>query len=68
MPDLSDVSAQIATICAATCYPNGTGSPSIAGVDIRIFEGWPVPAQLDADIAAGKINVSVYPVPNARQL
>ena len=65
MPDLSDVTAQLATIAAAACYPNGTGSPSIAGVDIRIFEGWPVPAQLDADIAAGKINVSVYPVPNA---
>jgi len=22
-------------------YPNGTGQPSVANMDVRIFEGWP---------------------------
>ena len=27
---------------------------------MKVYRGWPVPAQLDADLAAGVVNVSVY--------
>jgi hypothetical protein len=89
MADLSDVTAYIASAVAAVVYPNGTASPSIAPVpvgytnpaDVRIFEGWPVPEQLDLDLAGqvmsgsppvptgranGPVpNVSIYPLPGA---
>ena len=67
MADLGDVTALLATMAGAACYPNGLTSASVAGdfVTIRIFEGWPIAAQLDADIAAGACNVSIFPQPNA---
>jgi hypothetical protein len=33
-----------------------------------VFRGWPVANQLDADLAAGKVNVSVFPLPNMVRL
>jgi hypothetical protein len=33
----------------------------------RIYRGWPVPAALDADLAAGLVNVSVYPERGVRR-
>jgi hypothetical protein len=76
--DLSDVTAYLASAAAAAVYPNGSSSPSVAAMDVRIFEGWPIPDQLDLDVA-GKVlsgsppeplprtngpaaNVSVYPM------
>ncbi len=32
---------------------------------IRIYRGWPNTAALDADLAAGRVNVTVFPVPGA---
>jgi hypothetical protein len=79
--DLSDVTALLTTLAASACYPNGTSQPSVASMDVRIFEGWPIPAQLDLDMAGqilagtppvpvtrpgGRVaNVSVYPMPGA---
>lgn len=51
MADLSDVTAYLAQAAAAAIYPNGATQPSIAGMDVRIFEGWPIPEQLDLDVA-----------------
>lgn len=62
MADLSDVTAALASLAATACYPNGTSSPSVAGIDGRIYEGWPIPDQLDKDMAAGQFNVSVFPM------
>jgi hypothetical protein len=78
MADLSDVTAYLATVAAAAVYPNGTSSPSVAAMDVRIEEGWPIAAQLDLDMAGEVIlapgdppsaraggpvaNVSVYPL------
>lgn len=63
MADLSDVSAALVNLIAATVYPNGTGNASVAGVPVRVYAGWPNPAQLDADLRAATpvCHVSVFP-------
>lgn len=63
MADLSDVVKLLADTAAGALYPNGTSQPSVVAVDCKVVEGWPVPADLDAFLAAGKIQVSVYPLP-----
>lgn len=61
MADLSDVTAALVTLVAGVVYPNGIGQPSVAATDTVVYEGWPNPQQLDADIGVGKCHVSVYP-------
>ena len=46
---------------AAAVYPSGTGNASVTAKGIRIFPGWPLPNQIDTDLAAGVSCVSVYP-------
>lgn len=60
MADVSDVMAALASLCSQIVYPNGTEQPSVAGVKVAVRRGWPIPAQLDADLAAKVVNVSVY--------
>lgn len=60
MADVSDVMASLASLCSQIVYPNGTSQPSVAGVKVAVRRGWPIPAQLDADLAAKVVNVSVY--------
>lgn len=61
MASLTDVMKQVASQIAAIVYPGGTGQPSIAGIPVRIYPGWPVPNELEADLLAGKAHVSIYP-------
>ena len=65
MADQSDVENALAELVSAALYPSGTASPSIPGRPCRIFRGWPNSAALDADLAAGRINVSIFPVDTA---
>lgn len=73
MADLSDITAYLAVQAAAAVYPNGAGNPSIAPVlpgfgapaDVRIYEGWPEPAQLDLDVA-GQTLSGTPPTPTPR--
>ena len=67
MADLSDVLNSLSTIAAQAVYPNGTGSPSVADVPVKIYPGWPVPNVLETDIAAGIVHVSVYSLPTERR-
>ncbi|WP_321354538.1 hypothetical protein [Pseudomonas extremaustralis] len=60
MASLTDVLKQVAAQIAAIVYPSGTGQPSVAGFPIRVYPGWPVPEQLEADLAAGIAHISVY--------
>lgn len=62
MADLSDVSNTLVGVIAGILYPNGTAQPSVIGADCRIGSGWPTSAQLDPDLKAGIVNVSVYPM------
>lgn len=67
MASLTDVMKQVASQVAAIMYPNGTGQPSAAGIPVRIYPGWPVPNELEEDLAAGKAHISVYPAGKDRK-
>lgn len=60
MADESDVGSALVALVAAAAYPTGTGNPSALGSPAMIQRGWPVPASLDAALAAGKITISVF--------
>jgi hypothetical protein len=61
MADQSDVENALVALAAIALYPNWSASPSVAGPDCRIYRGWPNSAALDVDLAAGRINVTVFP-------
>src|SRR5262249_24466260 len=58
----SDAEVALVNLVSAALYPNGTGAPSAPGPDCRVYRGWPNWSALDADLAAGKVNVTVFPV------
>jgi hypothetical protein len=64
MADLTDVETAIVNIVSSALYPNGTSQPSIlpGAAPVSVTRGWPLPATLDADLAAGKAEVTVYPL------
>jgi hypothetical protein len=71
--DISDVTAYLYQAVINIVYPNGTSSPSIAPVpvgfsnpaDVLIVEGWPIPEQLDLDLA-GEVEAGNPPKPVPR--
>lgn len=79
MADLSEIMTHLAVLATEAVYPSGTGLPSVANMDVRLYEGWPLPDQLDRDLAGqmfsgsplrvverpgGPVaNVSIYPMP-----
>jgi hypothetical protein len=65
MADQSDVEAALVAVVTAALYPGGTAAPSAVGATCRIFRGWPNAAALDADLAAGRVNLTVFPVEGA---
>lgn len=66
MADISDVVNGMVTAIASSIYPNGISQASTTGTATKIYGGWPVPAQLDQDLAAGKVHISIYPLPAER--
>lgn len=66
MSDLSAVLQQITQNLVTPIYPNGTGQPSVAGVQVTIEQGWPIRTQLDKDLEAGNAHVSVFPLNQER--
>lgn len=65
MADISDVTGYLASAAVAAVYPNGTSQPSVANLDVRVFEGWPTPDQLDLDLG-GKMLSGTPPTPHPR--
>jgi hypothetical protein len=61
MADQSDVEETLVQIIAQALYPDGTARPSATGGTVRVYRGWPVAAALDADLATGIVNVTIYP-------
>ena len=53
---------------AQIVYPSGTAQPSLTGPSVIIYRGWPIPRNLDGDLAAGKINISVFAQDNERNV
>src|SRR5579883_2940465 len=68
MADLVDVENTLQSIISAGLYPNGTGQPSVTGDTFKIGRGWPAPADLDANLKAKIVTVSIYPLPNERNV
>ncbi len=62
MADISDVEKAIAAVVTASLYPNGTSEASAIEAPCKVMRGWPVPKQLDEDLAAGILTVSVFPM------
>ena len=54
MADVSDIERALTTLAGGILYPQGTTAPSVAGVSIRIFRGWPIAKALDDDLRAGR--------------
>lgn len=67
MADQSDVELTLATQVSQILYPQGAGEPSILGPLVRIYRGWPNQAALDADLAGGLVNVTVFPEPGSER-
>jgi len=62
MADESDVESALVGLAATALYPNGINQPSVPGPDCRIYRGWPNSSALDTDLAAGRINVTIFPM------
>jgi hypothetical protein len=60
MADIKDVGDALKNLAIAAVYPNGTNQPSVAGIDVQIFQGWPKAPLLDKSLAAGKAVVSIF--------
>lgn len=61
MADMTDVADVLVGIIAAAVYPNGTAQPPAGGVQAKIYQGWPAPAALNADLAKQIANITVWP-------
>jgi hypothetical protein len=61
MADLSDVENAVVALASTALYPSGFAQPSITTALCRIYRGWPSPTTLNSDLAAGTVNVTVFP-------
>src|ERR1700727_1920245 len=64
MADQADVETALAGIVANALYSNGTGAPSAIRNLCRVYRGYPTTPSLDADLAAGVVNISIYAAEN----
>ena len=65
MADMTVVADALRDRIVPIVYPQGTGAASIAGADIRVYQGWPDPDSLRDDLRAGRVHVSVWPTDTA---
>jgi len=68
MADLSDVETTLAALVETLVYPAGTNAPSINDALIRVYRGWPNQSALNADLAAGTINITLFPDARAARI
>jgi hypothetical protein len=61
MADQSDVEAALVSAITNVLYPNGLSSDGLLSQTCKVFRGWPNTASLRADLAAGRLNVTVFP-------
>lgn len=64
MSDLSDVEDVLVNQIQEILYPNGVNQPSaVSSVpNIKIYAGWPFPANLQPEIKNNIVHVSIYPL------
>jgi len=68
MATISDLRAAIAQAVGDMLYPAGvpvgtTPPSSVAGCPVRVYQGWPEREAIDADMAAGIVDVTVNVLP-----
>lgn len=70
MADISDVQQYLVNTLTTALYPNGTSQPSAITNPVKVYAGWPLPAQLDADLVAAMpiVHLSVYVQPGMEQV
>ena len=61
MADLSDVENAMVFEVTAALYPQGVAQASAVGSTCRVYRGWPSTGGLNSDLAAGIVNVTVFP-------
>lgn len=67
MADFVDAANGLADTITTILAPDNTGAVAIiGGAVVKIYVGWPDKQQLDADLAGGKVHVSVWPLPQER--
>ena len=69
MASITDAANAVVAAVAAALYPDGVDPDnpnSAAGMPCKVYMGWPLPKNLDDDMAAGTVNVSVFPRPGER--
>ena len=68
MPSQADAESALTLLAATALYPNGPDNLGVVTATVRVYRGWPNAAALDADLAAGRVNVTVFPVPGATKV
>ena len=61
MADQSDVENALVSTITNVLYPNGSSSGGALAQTVKIYRGWPNTASLRTDLAAGTLNVTVFP-------
>jgi hypothetical protein len=61
MADQSDVETALVSAITGVLYPSGTSANGIVSQPVKIYRGWPNTASLRTDLAAGSLNVTVFP-------
>ncbi len=73
MADVSDISFALVARIAQVLFPNidyasGDYQPGPTGASLTLYVGWPERDYLNADLALGKVHVSVFPEARFRAL
>ena len=63
MADASDVANTLVNLVAGIVYPDGTTQPSIVGTTVGIERGWPIPDELQSQLAQNQCIVSIFAPP-----
>ncbi len=67
MADVVDIYAALGAEIQSVLYPAGTPTPGeispVTGSVVRIYPGWPAADQLNKDVQAGIVTVSMYAIP-----
>ena len=61
MADQSNVEAALVSAITGVLYPNGLSAAGLLSQTVKVYRGWPNAASLRADLAAGTLNVTVFP-------
>lgn len=61
MADQSDVENALVSAITNILYPSGSSSGGVLTQTVKIYRGWPNTASLRTDLAAGTLNVTVFP-------